>query len=111
MRRKRYIHINEQDSAIKVEVPESLTEKELTVFRKLLQGKSVTKIALELRRSPKTISTQKKRLYIKMGIRNDVTLWLDLLLVNKVLVTTKKHVTPLPASEDFVTSIWRPSSD
>lgn len=59
-------------------VPDSLTATEITMLRLLIQGKTVSDIAAHRQRSTKTISFQKNKLYEKMGITHDLTLWRDL---------------------------------
>ncbi|HAM4766604.1 TPA: LuxR family transcriptional regulator, partial [Escherichia coli] len=41
---------------------------------------TVTQISESRSRSAKTVSIQKHQIYKKLGIRNDVTFWLDLSL-------------------------------
>lgn len=53
---------------------DSLSPRELQVFRLLTAGRSVTEIASELCLSPNTISTYRARLLEKTGTRNDVEL-------------------------------------
>ncbi|HCZ4708629.1 TPA: response regulator transcription factor [Salmonella enterica subsp. enterica serovar Saintpaul str. CFSAN004144] len=60
-------------------LPGILTSTELSILRMLVQGMNITEIARRRGRSVKTISTQKARLYRKLGIHDDLTLWLDLL--------------------------------
>lgn len=56
-------------------LPENLTKTELLIFRLLLQGKTVSDIADYRRKSPKTISCQKHKLYEKLNIQNDIVFW------------------------------------
>lgn len=65
-------------------LPEVLTSTELLVWRMLIQGMSITEIARRCCRSVKTISFQKAKLYRKLGIQDDLTLWLDLLFRYRV---------------------------
>lgn len=58
----------------------SLTEVECEVFELLVKGYSVTRISESRFRSVKTVSLQKHQIYKKLGIRNDITFWLDLSL-------------------------------
>ncbi|ROL72991.1 hypothetical protein BLX41_18270 [Pseudomonas protegens] len=51
-----------------------LTARELEVVRLFTRGMSVTEIARHTHRSIKTVSTQKKRAMIKLGVINDVGL-------------------------------------
>ncbi|EFM6401849.1 TPA: helix-turn-helix transcriptional regulator, partial [Escherichia coli] len=50
------------------------------VFELLVKGYTVTQISESRSRSAKTVSIQKHQIYKKLGIRNDVTFWLDLSL-------------------------------
>lgn len=45
-----------------------------------MKGYSSTKIPHLRNRSNKTVSSQKRHIYKKLGIRNDVTFWIDILL-------------------------------
>jgi len=45
-----------------------LSERELDVFHRLMQGEKVGRIAEKLQLSPKTISTHKLRVYQKLGV-------------------------------------------
>ncbi|MBH5326261.1 helix-turn-helix transcriptional regulator [Salmonella enterica] len=73
-------------------LPDTLTPAELSLLRMLVQGMSVSEIAQMRDRSVKTISSQKAKLYRKLGIRNDLVLWLDLLLRYRVvLAEDEKH--------------------
>ncbi|CAD5867412.1 helix-turn-helix domain-containing protein [Escherichia coli] len=58
----------------------SLTEVECEVLELLVKGYSVTRISESRFRSVKTVSLQKHQIYKKLGIRNDITFWLDLSL-------------------------------
>jgi two-component system capsular synthesis response regulator RcsB len=53
----------------------SLSPKEIEVIRLFLEGVSVQNIALALRRSPKTISNQKRAAMSKLGCNTDVELF------------------------------------
>lgn len=57
----------------------NLTLTEVMLFKFLLQGKSIPDIATYRRRSPKTISAQKLQLYKKLGIKNDVMFWREVI--------------------------------
>ncbi|MBU9385517.1 response regulator transcription factor [Burkholderia gladioli] len=54
---------------------ESLSERELEVFRMLGRGMSVTEIAMHMNRSIKTISHQKMKAMHKLGARSDADLY------------------------------------
>lgn len=49
----------------------SLSPKEIEVLRRFIEGKSPSEIALELNRSIKTISNQKRTAMTKLGVNND----------------------------------------
>lgn len=53
----------------------ALTTREMEVIRCCLDGLSVTEIAAKYRRSIKTISTQKRSAYKKLGIQHDTELF------------------------------------
>ncbi|HAW3224889.1 TPA: helix-turn-helix transcriptional regulator [Escherichia coli] len=61
-------------------LPDTLTPTELSLLRMLMQGMSVSEIARRRNRSMKTVSYQKSQIYRKLGIRNDMMFWLDILL-------------------------------
>lgn len=52
-----------------------LSPRELTVIRLLVNGKSVSEIALQLNRSIKTISTQKQSAFEKLSIQSEAELF------------------------------------
>lgn len=53
---------------------ESLSERELQVMTMLMDGQKVNVISDSLSLSPKTVSTYRHRLYIKLGVHNDMEL-------------------------------------
>jgi len=53
---------------------EILTERELQVLRRVVEGKSLNTIAEELHLSPKTISSHKMRIMLKLGVNNNADL-------------------------------------
>lgn len=53
---------------------ESLSERELQVMIMLMDGQKVNVISDKLSLSPKTVSTYRHRLYIKLGVQNDMEL-------------------------------------
>ncbi|HAX5205032.1 TPA: helix-turn-helix transcriptional regulator [Escherichia coli] len=59
---------------------QALTASERCVLELLVKGYTVTQISERRFRSVKTVSIQKHQVYKKLGIRNDVTFWLDLSL-------------------------------
>lgn len=72
---------------MKITLPAELSEKEVFWFREILHGKTVAGIARERDRSLKTISTQKINIYHKLGIKNDISLWREILLNPKYNAT------------------------
>ncbi|EJP7814214.1 TPA: LuxR family transcriptional regulator [Escherichia coli] len=67
-------------------ISESLTEAECDVLKFLLKGCNTTKISQQRSRSIKTVSIQKQQIYRKLGIRNDITFWIDILLSPSIKV-------------------------
>ena len=53
---------------------ESLSERELQVMIMLMDGQKVSVISDKLALSPKTVSTYRHRLYLKLGVNNDMEL-------------------------------------
>ena len=53
---------------------ESLSERELQVMIMLMDGQKVNGISDKLSLSPKTVSTYRHRLYLKLGVNNDMEL-------------------------------------
>lgn len=66
---------------------ERLSDREYQVLRMLARGRSVTQIAQELRLSVKTISTNRARLLVKMGLHNNAEI---------VYYAIKHRLVPLP---------------
>jgi DNA-binding NarL/FixJ family response regulator len=52
----------------------ALSERELEVYRRLVEGQPIARIAEALYLSPKTVSTYKARLAEKLGVTNDAAL-------------------------------------
>ncbi|ELD0501639.1 helix-turn-helix transcriptional regulator [Escherichia coli] len=67
-------------------LPDTLTPTELSLLRMLMQGMSVSEIARRRNRSMNTVSYQKSQIYRKLGIRNDMMFWLDILLRYKPML-------------------------
>lgn len=65
-------------------VPVTLSPAEILILRQLLKGECVTDIARGFNKSVKTISHQKRSLYRKLGVRNDILLY-PYLLNNGIL--------------------------
>ena len=53
---------------------EALSERELQVMIMLMDGQKVNAISDKLALSPKTVSTYRHRLYLKLGVHNDMEL-------------------------------------
>ncbi|AWK42749.1 transcriptional regulator RcsB [Photorhabdus laumondii subsp. laumondii] len=66
-----------------------LSQKESEVIRLFAQGFLVTDIAKKLKRSVKTISSQKKSAMVKLGVNNDIAL---LNYLASVTINTSNHV-------------------
>ncbi|EFC6752278.1 hypothetical protein FD541_02450, partial [Escherichia coli] len=81
------IYIQKYEAIISVNIPLLLTEKELLLLRYLILGKSLSEIARYRNRSLKTISCQKSKLYNKLGIESDLTLWRDLYFKRYICIT------------------------
>ncbi|WP_407235014.1 helix-turn-helix transcriptional regulator [Escherichia coli] len=72
--------IKEHDITVHLWVFASLTKIECDVLELIMKGYSSTKIAHLRNRSNKTVSSQKRQIYKKLGVRNDLTFWIDILL-------------------------------
>ncbi|EPR2988552.1 helix-turn-helix domain-containing protein [Escherichia coli] len=79
-------NIEEHNITAHIWVCPSLTEAECEVLELLVKGYSVTRISESRFRSVKTVSLQKHQIYRKLGIRNDITFWLDLSLSSRVKI-------------------------
>lgn len=82
---------------ITLDVPDDITSTESLILKMLMQGMTVKDIAKTRCRSVKTISYQKAQIYQKLGIRNDVTFWLDLQLKYKCIIqdtSSEKQYSP-----------------
>ncbi|EGM7736535.1 helix-turn-helix domain-containing protein [Escherichia albertii] len=82
---------------ITLDVPDDITSTESLILKMLMQGMTVKDIAKIRRRSAKTISYQKVQIYQKLGIRNDITFWLDLQLKHKCIIqetSSEQQYTP-----------------
>ncbi|PAX77555.1 helix-turn-helix transcriptional regulator [Citrobacter sp. TSA-1] len=73
------VFLADYNAEVTLTLPAELTSTEVSLLRLLIQGMSVSEIARKRCRSVKTISIQKAQLYQKLGVRNDLTLWLDML--------------------------------
>ena len=72
--------IKEHDVTVHLWVFTSLTKIECDVLELIMKGYSSTKIAHLRNRSNKTVSSQKRQIYKKLGVRNDLTFWIDIFL-------------------------------
>ncbi|WP_225378453.1 helix-turn-helix domain-containing protein [Escherichia coli] len=72
--------IKEHDITVHLWVFASLTKIECDVLELIMKGYSSTKISHLRNRSSKTVSSQKRQIYKKLGVRNDLTFWIDILL-------------------------------
>lgn len=72
--------IKEHDVTVHLWVFASLTKIECDVLELIMKGYSSTKISHLRNRSNKTVSSQKRHIYKKLGVRNDLTFWIDILL-------------------------------
>ena len=74
----------------------TLSPRELEVIRLFLTGTSVQNIAAALRRSPKTVSNQKRAAMSKLGCNTDV----DLFNYHSLIGVTVEGVAIEPANQD-----------
>lgn len=74
------VYLPDYNAEATLTLPDVLTSTEVSLLQMLIQGMSVSEIARRRCRSMKTVSYQKSQIYQKLGIRNDLTLWLDLQL-------------------------------
>ncbi|ENB8930520.1 response regulator transcription factor [Escherichia coli] len=74
------VFLTHYNAELTLTLPDTLTPTELSLLRMLIQGMSVSEIARCRCRSMKTVSYQKSQIYRKLGIRNDMMFWLDILL-------------------------------
>lgn len=63
-----------------------LSKSELTVLYYLLWGMTVSEISTLKKKKAQTISIQKKKLYSKLGVLNDLTLYRDLIIQGRVKI-------------------------
>lgn len=93
------IILERYNTEVMLTLPGTLTFTELSILRMLMQGMSITEISRRRGRSGKTISCQKASLYRKLGIKNDITMWLDLLLRYSGGALGKGNILIIPAWE------------
>ncbi|HAX5111596.1 TPA: helix-turn-helix domain-containing protein [Escherichia coli] len=55
-----------------------MSDAEKEILKCTMRGMNVTDIANYRFRSVKTVCIQKKQVYAKLGIKNDISFWLDL---------------------------------
>ncbi|CAD5780864.1 helix-turn-helix domain-containing protein [Escherichia coli O120:H1] len=70
----------------------NLTVTEMLLLEFLLQGKDVSEIAACRQKSPKTISSQKLQLYKKLGVKNDIVFWREVVLRYKPMINYLQNV-------------------
>lgn len=78
--------IKEHDITAHIWISPSLTDAECDVLALLIKGYTVTQISKNRFRSARTVSAQKCQIYKKLGIRNDTSFWLDILLSPRVRI-------------------------
>ncbi len=57
-----------------IELNEPLTERELTILRRIAEGQSSARIAREMQLSPNTVLWYRKRLHLKFDVHTVVAL-------------------------------------
>ncbi|MVV97814.1 LuxR C-terminal-related transcriptional regulator [Escherichia coli] len=99
------VYLPDYNAEVTLTLPDVLTSTELSLLQMLLLGGNVSKIAQCRCRSIKTVSYQKLQIYRKLGIRNDLTLWPDLLLrYRAVLLETKNPRAPRVDNNRLITT-------
>ncbi len=83
------INLAEYDAVMDIELPCLLSEIEESLLCQLLQGNSMVDISKRRNRSIKTVSCQKMKLYKKLEVKSDLTLWRDVFLRFKVTMRPK----------------------
>ncbi|GDT95486.1 c-di-GMP-specific phosphodiesterase [Escherichia coli] len=83
------INLTEYDAVMDIELPCLLSEIEESLLCQLLQGNSMVDISKRRNRSIKTVSCQKMKLYKKLEVKIDLTLWRDVFLRFKVTMRPK----------------------
>ena len=71
------VFLQEFGTTVHLSLPGSVSEKERLLLKLLMQGMSVTEISQYRNRSAKTISHQKKQLFVA-GDSGDITFWRDI---------------------------------
>lgn len=99
------VYLADYNAEVTLRLPDTLTPTEISLLRMLMQGMNVSEIARRRNRSMKTVSYQKSQIYRKLGIRNDLTLWPDLLLrYRAVLLETKNPRAPRVDNNRLITT-------
>lgn len=80
------VYLADYNAEATLRLPDTLTPTEISLLRMLMQGMNVSEIARRRNRSMKTVSYQKSQIYRKLGIRNDMMFWLDILLRYKPML-------------------------
>ncbi len=83
------INLTEYDAVMDIELPCLLSEIEESLLCQLLLGNSMVDISKRRNRSIKTVSCQKMKLYKKLEVKSDLTLWRDVFLRFKVTMRPK----------------------
>ncbi len=86
------INLIDYDSIVNIELPCILSEIEVELLSQLLKGYSVNEISRQRNRSIKTVSCQKMKLYKKLNVKSDLTLWRDVFLRFKVYLQPKNII-------------------
>ncbi|WP_185159608.1 helix-turn-helix domain-containing protein [Escherichia coli] len=79
-------YLKEYDFIVHIWIYTPLTKVELDVFELILKGYNITSIARHRIRSTKTVSSQKHQVYKKLGIRSDITFWIDIILSSRIKI-------------------------
>lgn len=79
-KKQKLLPVKDGNIKFNVSLPSVLSEKEKQLLKALLKGYSLTTIARARNRSIKTLYSQKYSLYEKLGIRNDILLYRDLIV-------------------------------
>ncbi|EEH8383401.1 response regulator transcription factor [Salmonella enterica subsp. enterica serovar Montevideo] len=84
------VFLTQYNVVIRLTIPGNITKEEQNLCGLLLQGRTISDIAQFRNRSIKTISTQKKRLYQKLGVKNDISFWRDVFFKFKMDISSVK---------------------
>ncbi|HGX9037366.1 TPA: EAL domain-containing protein [Escherichia coli] len=86
------LNLIDYDSIVNIELPCLLSEIEIELLSQLLKGYSVNEISKRRNRSIKTVSCQKMKLYKKLNVKSDLTLWRDVFLRFKAYLQPKNII-------------------